>query len=427
MTEARTGLERTIVAVILLVFLAVGALYATQVPPYNAPDEPAHVNYARDVASGRLPVLQPGDWNGDLLERLKSARFPAGSDVSTIRYESHQPPLYYVAIAPVARLTRSLGDRGQVVALRLATLMVGAAALLALYAAVGELFVGDAVARLSALGLAAFIPMHVAVSASVSNDIAAELLLSLVLWRSLVALRRGASQRDALFLGLLVGLAALTKVIDDAAVPVAGLALLATGDRWRNLTVAAVVAGLVQLPWLLRGVIVYGPFDPFGLHRHDEVVVGQPQTGAITGELIRSWLTTLLHSFWGQFGWMGVLLDARIYLALGLLTALVGVGIVVRVVRWRRAPLEQRRAFLLAAFTVATVLVLTVGYNLTYLQPQGRYLFPAMAGIAAWAVGGLRELVVPRLRAALFAALCVGLVGLDLLALFRFVVPDLRS
>src|SRR5205823_4925383 len=110
-------------------------------------------------------------------------------------------------------------------------------------------------------------------------------------------------------------------------------------------------------------------------------------------------------------------------------TAIVGLGVTLWLSPWgsfRRATPVQRRAFGLAALTILVVAVLTVGYNLTYLQPQGRYLFPAMAGIAAWAVGGLRELVVPRLRAALFAALCVGLVGLDLLALFRYVEPALR-
>lgn len=429
MTEAHPRWERPVVAAILAVYLVVGALYAFRVPAYNAPDEPAHMNYVRDVAAGRLPVLQPGDWNADLLERLKSARFPAGSDVSTIRYESHQPPLYYLAVAPIARVTGGLGERAELIAVRLATILIGALALLALYGSVGELFPRDPVARTASLGLAAFIPMHLAVAASVSNDAAAELMLSLVLWCALVVLRRGATDRRAALLGVAVALGALTKLIDYAGLPVAALALLSSPRRLRHLAVAGVCAAALALPWLARGAIVYGVDDPLGLRRHDLVVAGQPLSGPLTPALLQYWLTTLLHSFWGQFGWMGVLLDARLYLVLGLFTAIVGLGVAVWVSPWggfQRLPPGERRAFGLAALVVGTVLVLTLGYNLTYLQPQGRYLFPAMAGIAAWAVGGLRELVIPRLRAGLLATLCVGLLGLDLLALFRYVEPALR-
>jgi 4-amino-4-deoxy-L-arabinose transferase-like glycosyltransferase len=434
-SPSRPVQERWIVLVIIAAYLAIGALYAVRVPPYNAPDEPAHFNYARDLAERMtFPVLQPGDWDADLLERLKSTRFPPGSDVSSIRYESHQPPLYYLAVAPVAAATRSLGERGQLVAVRLATVAIGAAALAALYAALGRLFICDPTARLAGLALIAFVPMHVAVSASVSNDVAAELWLTLVLWAGLGALRGQLDGRRAAGLGLLVGLGMLTKLLSYVGVPLAALAILAAPlDRrlkLRYLAIAGAVAAILVLPWLIRGALLYGVADPFGLRRHDLVVVGQPLTGPFSADLLRHWLTTLLHSFWGQFGWMGVLLDQRIYAGLGLVTAAIGLGVLLWLAPWggfwRELDADQRRGFGLAAALILGVGLLTVGYNLSYLQPQGRYLFPAMAGIAAWAVGGLRELIAPRQRAALFGALCAGLAGLDLVALFRYVEPALR-
>jgi hypothetical protein len=425
--------EAAVLGLIVVIFLAVGALYATGVPPYNAPDEPAHFNYVRDLAErGTMPVLLPGDWDADLLERLKSTHFPPGSDVSTIRYESHQPPLYYVVVAPVARLAAGFGERRQLVAVRLATLVIGAAALVALHRVARVAIVCDPVTRLGVVALAAFIPMHVAVAASVSNDLTAELLLTLVLWRCLLALRDGLDDRRAALLGALVGLAMLAKVIDYAAVSLAALTILLapTSRRLRRGTVAAGIACLLVAPWLLRGALVYGWRDPLGLGRHDEVVAGQPLTGAITADLIRDWSTTLLHSFWGQFGWMGVLLDERIYFWLGLLTAFVGVGVLLWVTPWggfwRELDAGRRRAFVLAGLLVVAVAVETVGYNLTYLQPQGRYLFPAMAGIALWGASGLREVIAPRQRAVAFGALAVGLVVLDVVAFVRYVEPALR-
>src|SRR5437867_7423051 len=126
--------EALLLAAILGAYLVVATLYAARVPPYNAPDEPAHANYVREIAGGALPVLRPGDWDADLLERLKAARFPAGGDVSAIRYESHQPPLYYLLLAPLARATAA-SERDQIVALRLGSVAIGLVALAALYLA----------------------------------------------------------------------------------------------------------------------------------------------------------------------------------------------------------------------------------------------------------------------------------------------------
>src|SRR5262245_46007342 len=85
-------------------YLAVG--YARATPRWNNPDEPAHVNVVRQIATtGTLPVLAEGDWDQSLLDRLTSSWFPNDYEVEGIRYEGHQPPLYYLLAAPVYRLT----------------------------------------------------------------------------------------------------------------------------------------------------------------------------------------------------------------------------------------------------------------------------------------------------------------------------------
>ena len=64
----------------------------------------------------------------------------------------------------------------------------------------------------------------------------------------------------------------------------------------------------------------------------------------------------------------------------------------------------RRRAWSSFTFSGLGLLALTVGfvfaatgyYNLTYVQAQGRYLFPAMGPIALLFVRGLREVVAPR-------------------------------
>src|SRR3972149_4171387 len=95
-------------------------LYAVTVPRCNAPDEPAHFNYVRHLAErAELPVLAAGDYDFEYLERLKAARFPAQMPIDALRYEAHQPPLYYLLGAAVFRAGAPFGLAAQVLALRL--------------------------------------------------------------------------------------------------------------------------------------------------------------------------------------------------------------------------------------------------------------------------------------------------------------------
>ncbi|MCA9939185.1 MAG: hypothetical protein KC418_11105, partial [Anaerolineales bacterium] len=100
---------------------------------------------------------------------------------------------------------------------------------------------------------------------------------------------------------------------------------------------------------------------------------------------------------------------------------------------WRsphRPRLPRAAALLLwGIFLLSAALFL--GYNVTFVQPQGRYLFPALIPIAtAVAVGAAAWLTPLRRRwpptaFLLPALLALGLCGLDLLALFRFILPQL--
>ena len=52
---------------IVLVYLIIGVLYAIYTPAWQAPDEPAHYNYIRQLASGRLPIIEADDYDQDYL------------------------------------------------------------------------------------------------------------------------------------------------------------------------------------------------------------------------------------------------------------------------------------------------------------------------------------------------------------------------
>jgi 4-amino-4-deoxy-L-arabinose transferase-like glycosyltransferase len=239
--------------------------------------------------------------------------------------------------------------------------------------------------------------MNTAISAAVNNDALANALAAVTLAALTLGLRRGFSDRWAVGLGVLIGALVLTKLTVYVYVPlIVGTLLLAGRGRagaWlgavRWPAIAVLVSLLVAGWWIIRNLLVYGPLDPLAMVRHDEIVVGQPRWTSYDLESFDFFLRILFRSFWGMFGWMGVVLDDGFYILYLVLTVL---GIVGVEIGWlARTPLLSRHASLL---TWAALLVFAevAYYNLTFIQPQGRYLFPALAPIAVCLSSGWLQL-----------------------------------
>lgn len=473
-------------ALILVVYLALAVLYAVNVPAWQAPDEPAHYNYIAEVAAnGRLPVLRMGDYDGDYIRRLTTERFPPELSVAPLRYEAHQPPLYYLLGAAVYRFTG-----GSLLALRLLSVALGAAFVALIYALARLLLPEPPEVALAAAAFTAFLPMHVAMAAAVNNDALAEVLLAAILFLSARYVMRSLlgpqppTARDALAIGLLLGLALITKVSTYVAVPVALLLPLIPWLEQRRGVARAAVRGdplpvasdqlsvtgdqlsvigdqssgvgdgspqpsdrppstvhrspvtaylllltpalLLALPWYVRNALVYGNGDILGRRWHDAVVVGQLTAAELAaqagwGAVVERFLVWTHSSFWGVFGWMGVWMDARLYTATLAFALAAAVGVAWQL---RRAlfPADQggavtahrrfqRWSLALLALAALGTLGIYVSYNLIFVQPQGRYLFPALPAISlAFAAGWWA--VVHRPGAARPAAMALGVAAL---------------
>ncbi len=430
---------------VIALYLVVGALYAVLTPSWQVPDEPAHYNYARYIAEhSRLPELRQGDYPAEYLEEIKARRFPPDMSIESIRYESHQPPLYYVLAALVYRLCVG-GEIPLPLGLRAFSLLLGAATLWVGYRLARDLFPGKPWLALGALAFAAFLPMHLAMTAAVNNDVMSDLLLNLIVWRVLVMRAGDWSPRRALALGALLGLAFLTKMQSYVAFGVTFGALAwdwfaARRELATRLTIgravgyAAIMLSaslLIAAPWLARNVLLYGPNDPLGLLRHDQVVAGQLTTFQYIAEhgsmaLARAFLLTTFRSFWGQFGWMGVVLPERIYLVFGIISILVLVGAIsaaIRVLRARCAATLPWRGLALCALWMLITALGYLWWNTKYLQHQGRYLFPALIPIGCTFALGLRE-IMTRPQKSAWAVL--GVMTLGLLAIWA-IKGDLKG
>jgi 4-amino-4-deoxy-L-arabinose transferase-like glycosyltransferase len=439
---------------ILLTYLALGTAYALQTPAWQAPDEPAHYNYIQFIAQEKaLPILEQGEYDQTYIEKFtRTPQNTASLSIDPLRYEDYAPPLYYLLAAPIYALTD-----GWITALRLFSVVLGGVLVVVAYLIGAEAYPDRLVFALGGAAFVAFVPQHLAMMSAVNNDSLAELMIALVVLQSMRLFRSPTiSKRRLLGLGITLGLGLLTKAtFYYTAVPLALIALMLHSRRY---TLRFTHYGLVFAPalligavWWVRNLSVYGGFDVMGLARHNAVVVGQPTTahwlsdyGA--GGLLQRFLTTTYRSFWGQFGWMSTPMPDREYVLLGLLSVVALIGWLWWMVTRRKRP----EAGSYSGVLLSLLFVLTVGgylyYNVTFVQHQGRYLFPALIPIGlAFAIGWWQVLdkiknLIARLlsrstrdwspwldqaQLIIFALIFIYLARLDLVALQRYIVPYL--
>lgn len=417
---------------ILLVYGALGLLFAVRTPAWQAPDEPAHYNYAAQVAAGTLlPVIQDGDWNQEYLEALKAARFHPDllDEIDSIRYENHQPPLYYWFGGALLALTS-----GELLVLRLLSVALGAGIVALAYAVGRVVFPQRPLLALAAMALVAFTPMHLGILGSANNDALANLLVAGLLLHSLRRLRGQAV--PAWQTGLLAGLAFITKSTAYFMIGLALLALLYAGWRAgqtraqqiRALGIFGLVAAPFALFWWGRNIAVYGFPDFLGLRAHDAVVIGQLRSSELIEQIggaayLERALRTVFQSFWGQFGWMGVPMPDVIYgvIVLGVLLALSGFVLALVWRQERPQLLGTGAVWALLGGALLLALAMLVYYNTEFVQFQGRYLFGVLIPFALVLVAGLDEWRARLLPRAVWLPLLPGLLlaALDVYLIWR--------
>jgi 4-amino-4-deoxy-L-arabinose transferase-like glycosyltransferase len=459
---------------ILIAYLALGTAYALQTPAWQAPDEPAHYNYIQFIAEKHaLPILRKGEYDqAYLAEFTRTPQNVASLSIDPLRYEDYAPPLYYLLAAPIFALTD-----GWLTGIRLFSVILGGALVVVAYLIGAEAYPAQPVLALGGAAFVAFVPQHLAMLSAVNNDSLAELLIALVALQAMRLFRTPLiAKRKLIGLGVTLGLGLLTKAtFYYTAIPIAVVALALHTLRkppeklpgetrgWRLFVKQALIvfvpALLIGAVWWMRNLIVYGGFDVMGLARHNAVVVGQPTTaqwlsGYGASGLAQRFLATTYRSFWGQFGWMSTPMPDREYLILGLLSvvALVGwIGWLIQRLKAEGGGMKRASRISPSAIVLALWFILTVAgylyYNLTFVQHQGRYLFPALIPIGlVFAIGwwqvldkiqGLAARLLSRSKRdwtpwldqaqlIIFALIFIYLARLDLVALQRYIIPNLR-
>ncbi len=480
---------------ILLAFIILALVYSFVTPPLEAGDESRHYAVVKYMAdTGRLPVQRPGEaqihWS----------------------HEGNQPPLYY-ALAALLTFWIDTGDwadvywynphttigdplrpdnknitvhppgeawpwRGHVLAvhlIRFLSIVMAAITVTSCYFIALTLFSGNRWLAAGAMALAAFNPMFIFISASVNNDNAVIMFVTLALWL-MVKMASGRVEEwknpstfqlssfptfpSSALLGLLIGLGALSKLYALGLLPLAGLLFLwlayqsdrrpQTADHhvserslpwgriilqtltWSAITllVAFVVAGWFY--W--RNTLLYG--DPLALQVMRDTAGQRSQ--APTLATLRAEFEGFRIAYWALFGGVNILADNWIYKVLDGVSLVAVIGVIAFTMRFalfRLRPTPQCEASLWdeSRLSLSTFLVLLawsaimiagfIVWNLTQPAGQGRLLYPAIAAFSALGMLGLTWWL-PRQGQKLVAVLCtMGLFVFAILSPVLYVAP----
>ena len=367
--------------------LALGYSFVTRLK--YAPDEPAHYIYIRSLATKHVP---PPISHKD-----------TPTEESEATHEGHQPPLYYALMAVFYALLRSQGASDELIwrVLRLLDIPIGLLWISSVYALTREYF-GRESRALAATAFVALIPTSSYMAGVINN----EMLISLLFTRAMLPMLRyfktgSMTLRSAVSLGLLIGLASLTKAQGLVLVPLVVLAAFAVCRRERRSGWAEAVrvglpvlgcALLVSGWWFARCWALYGTPLPHSLNE-PMLQSGLLELMAVPGSCLFLMLVSTLAVygyFWVPFWlvWPFVSTMLPLIAVTVALTLVVLVGVALRI---RRAPDVDARSlgFLLAApVLVYAAWLRYVLFVDRWANLQGR-LFLSVAAVVGivWIVG----------------------------------------
>ena len=436
----RCSLKHWSLFIILVAYLVLALAYSLSSPLYEPTDELRHFRYVRHIIVYHELPLQ---------------------SVEGLCAQSHHPPLYYVLGALVScwvdveqdvyydpptnphwdnrHWEVSDDNKNQylhgadeafpfhgvtlaVYVVRWMTVLIGAGVVCLTYCIGRGIFPGQPALAAGAAALIAFNPQFIYLSGAINNDIAAALAGTAVLWACVRLVRRGPSWRADVVMGVLYGLALLTKfnllallaLIELAYV----LAVWHTRDLRAFLRGNLIVLGLTALIagwWFVRNQVLYG--DPAGLSILNELWEGRSFSEGLWA--IPQGLPYLWSSVWGRFGYGQLPLPETIYQGLFWFCA---AGLGGLLVPRRRE--DSRPVLVLLG---ASVLIFTA-WVLYYIAIQpagamGRFLFPCLPAFALLVVLGLSRFLPDRWDWLAGAAVAVGMATLAVYSLVGVLVP----
>jgi len=430
-----------------------GLIYAAVVPPWQAPDETGHFEYAWLLTHlGRLPTQEDLDprfeqeliaslyeWRyGTFIGRPLPEQMPVRTDqlpTSVFSQFARTVLAERFSLAYVWQALFLFPFRGQDLALQLfvarfSSVLLNVGVVWLAFLTFGELFSARPDPAVLATVVVIFLPQHTFVNGSVSDGPLAEVMACLVLYSWVTLFHHGAGiwRFLGIAMGTLLGLWSKNTAVYLIPVDIGlGVWWLVRQRRrpwtWRHVAyVCACIALLGAGLWVWSHSSLGQRAWPWlSAFPAPSEWAWMDQRGSTLGQA----LLVAYESFWANFGWMSLPISARWYGAIALLSVMALWG-------WcagrRQEPQAQPRwwiGMMGGALASALLIFLWVGLFAQpgYYQFQGRYLFPVLIPFASLLVGGLDRLLQLRSNKAALLAVVLFMVVLDSWCLFGVIIP----
>lgn len=395
-------------------FCLLAAVYSVVTPLFEAPDEVWHFSFIHTLAATQKLPVQPTEgkdmWLREsgqpplyhLLAALLIA--PLDSVVTTdfrtfVRFNPDHPFVTPHSDSPAPNLfihtpQEAFPWQGMVLAahlVRLLTVVWGAGTVVGTYLVAREVMPGQPVLALAAMAVTAFNPHFLFISSVVNNDAAVACLATLTLWLTIRLAKGHTNAQSEAALGLILGLALLSKL---SALALPALIILALAVRWwvnRDRRPTFYTAALIFTPalavagwWYGRNWLLYG--DPLAW-RVWLIDIGVHQL--TLPELLRQF-TVVGISFWEPYDQLFPA-PVLVVLAVVLVATAAGWLNLIRQVWQGRSP-AHAAALLIAGAWLVLIFASLVQYMRTTPAAAGRLLFPTTSSIAVLLMLGLAAL-----------------------------------
>ncbi len=233
------------------------------------------------------------------------------------------PPFFYYIAAAIGRSVGWVGSLDKSIVVHAVRLVMTASGLLGVWVAVSLVHradPGNTRRAFIAGGLLLFLPVHIYMSAMLSEEILVTALISIAVVGVAMDLSApptpGRALVRAAVFGAVAGLALLTKLTGLLVIGAGGAAYLIDGNRsgeklaaFRRALVFVAAAILVGGGFYLRNLLSYGYLYPHGLEVHSVMFAMPPGVRSVADYLWIPWQTfsepdllspSLLHSVWGS-------------------------------------------------------------------------------------------------------------------------------
>jgi hypothetical protein len=404
-SPTRIGLAGAVVA-----FVGIALLFASEQPPFVAPDETAHVGYAHEIARFHLPEVTKFPDVPESAVQWRAERASRRDDRYRAVWVANHPPLHYVATAPLIWLSNATHrPDGGLMLLRVANIAFAGAGVAFTYLLARDLGGGVRRIGVAAAAIAALVPQGQVLFSQAMNDGLGFAAATAVTWAGVRCIGTGAGRwgrGDLIALGAAAAACAGARsaTLLVAVVVVAWVAVVRFvsfgGTVSRRLAAAATVAACGLIPaavlfgWhYVRNRQLYGDFagSEFVLDRFGRTPRGSVLEIVSWGHL---W-SDLYHMLTSPSPLLAVRAP-RMNLAL----LLAVIGIVAVAIGGRTGDVVRRgvhgivsRPALGLCVVVVVVVVVTVAQHVSGGgSPYARYLLPALGVAAALFAVGLDRL-----------------------------------